>query len=257
MIAAGIDVGLRHIKIVIVNDKQIAASCMGVSGGERRPDAVKAIWNSALGLAGVAASDVSRIVATGQGKFDAGFADSKVVEPVADACAARFLSPGVTSVIDVGADQMRVIALGKESGVDEISFQQKCSAGLGVFLEYIARRLGLTIEELSSLPPDAHGGSAVNDGCPVFAELGALELLNRRVPVTQVAGAVIQAIAVRMNAIINDKVAPAADSTMLIGGVSKNAAIVHALKMRSGIDFIIPEQAEYAGALGAALLAYE
>jgi activator of 2-hydroxyglutaryl-CoA dehydratase len=42
-----------------------------------------------------------------------------------------------------------------------------------------------------------------------------------------------------------------------IGGLAKNRAVVDGLKARSGIGFIIPEDAEYGGALGAAVIASE
>jgi benzoyl-CoA reductase subunit D len=108
---------------------------------------------------------------------------------------------------------------------------------------------------MSRLPGSSHIDAAVNDGCSVFAELDALGLLNRNTPREEVARAIIEAVAVRVNAILNDKIKPAKDATVLVGGVSKNTAVVNALKRRSGINFVIPEQAEYAGALGAALIA--
>jgi activator of 2-hydroxyglutaryl-CoA dehydratase len=70
-----------------------------------------------------------------------------------------------------------------------------------------------------------------------------------------VAQAIIEAVAVRVNSILNDKIKPPKDTTVLVGGVAKNKAVINALKRRSGIDFLIPDQAEYAGALGAALIA--
>jgi activator of 2-hydroxyglutaryl-CoA dehydratase len=111
----------------------------------------------------------------------------------------------------------------------------------------------MTLDEISALPPDAAAGFTVNDGCVVFIELDSLELLNEGAAPAQVAGAVNDAIAVRLNMILNDKTAPAKDTTVLIGGVAKNAAVVNALKARSGIGFVIPADAEYGCALGCAL----
>jgi activator of 2-hydroxyglutaryl-CoA dehydratase len=108
---------------------------------------------------------------------------------------------------------------------------------------------------LSHVPLDGDNDIAVNDGCTVFAELDALSLLNRNYPRQDVARAITEAVAVRVNSVLNDKVKPAKDSTVLIGGVSRNKAVISALKKRSGVEFIIPEHPEYAGALGAALIA--
>jgi activator of 2-hydroxyglutaryl-CoA dehydratase len=70
-----------------------------------------------------------------------------------------------------------------------------------------------------------------------------------------VAGAVVKAMAGRCNAALNDKLVPTREGTVLIGGVTKNKAFVKALEALSGIRFDIPEDAEYAGAYGAALCA--
>ena len=85
--------------------------------------------------------------------------------------------------------------------------------------------------------------------------MDVLGLLNRNIPCEDIARAVNDMVAVRVNSILNDKIKPAKTTTVLIGGVSKNMGVVAALKKRSGISFLIPEQAEYAGALGAALMA--
>jgi activator of 2-hydroxyglutaryl-CoA dehydratase len=150
---------------------------------------------------------------------------------------------------------VRVVALGPQESILEVVMNQKCAAGLGILLRSMARTLGMTLEEMGRLPDGSAEGVAVNDVCAVFAEMDALGLLNRNIPREDIARAVIEVVAVRVNSVLNDKIRPQKDTTVLVGGVSRNTAVTNALKRRSGINFIIPEQAEYAGALGAALLA--
>jgi predicted CoA-substrate-specific enzyme activase len=255
MITAGIDAGIESLKAVILKDGKIIARGIGLSGGANRAMVVEQVWRDALATAGLSPADVSRVIATGQGKYDVRFAQDRVAEPVADARDARFLYPKATCVVDVGADQVRVITLGDGDKILEVVMNQKCAAGLGIFLKSMARTLGMTLDEMSRLPGGSHSNAVVNDGCAVFAEMDALGLLNRNIPREEVARAIIEAVAVRVNSILNDKIKPAEDATVLVGGVSRNTAVVNALKRRSGINFVIPEQAEYAGALGAALIA--
>jgi predicted CoA-substrate-specific enzyme activase len=255
MITAGVDVGLENIKIVILKDGKIAAKAEGLSGGTGRGQAAEKLWEEALGKAGIQASDVSKVVSTGAGKYDVAFAGDHIVEAVADARAARYYYPNATSVVDAGADQVRVVTLGEGDKIEEVVLNQKCSAGLGIMLRYMGRRLGMTLDELSALAPDAAGGRTVNDGCTVFTELDALELLNRNTPKTEVAGAVTQTVIYRLSAILKDKLLPAKETTVLIGGMTKNAAVVNGLKARSGIQFLIPEEAQYGCAVGAAAAA--
>jgi predicted CoA-substrate-specific enzyme activase len=255
MITAGIDVGIESLKAVVLKDGKVLARGTGLSGGANRARAVEQVWSNTLAAARLSPSDVSKIIATGQGKHDVRFAHDRITEPVAAARAARFLYPGATSVVDIGADQVRVITLGPGDSILEVVMNQKCAAGLGILLKSMARTLGMTLEEMSSLPGNSSGNATVNDGCSVFAEMDALGLLNRSIPREEVARAVIEAVAVRINSILNDKIKPAKDTTVLIGGVSRNTTVINALKRRSRINFLIPELAEYAGALGAALIA--
>jgi benzoyl-CoA reductase subunit D len=255
MLTAGIDSGFENTKIVILDDDQLVAKGMISSGGGDRDKAIEKLWNETLQSAALSPSDITKTVATGQGKQDVFFADKNVVEAVADARAARAINPVAAFVVDIGADQTRVVTLGEGTAIEEVVLNQKCMAGLGTLLKYMARRLDMTIEELSGLSPDDKKNVKVNDGCPVFAELGALELLNQGVSKEDVGYAIIDSVVVRLNSILNDKAVPAKDTTVLIGGVSKNAAVISGLKARSGINFIIPEYAEYGCALGAAAIA--
>jgi activator of 2-hydroxyglutaryl-CoA dehydratase len=89
----------------------------------------------------------------------------------------------------------------------------------------------------------------------VFSELDALSALNHGASPQEVGAAVVEAVAVRANTTFNDITAQQRDCVVLIGGMTRNAAFVSALKALSGIDFCIPEEAEYASAIGAALSA--
>jgi benzoyl-CoA reductase subunit D len=253
MIAAGIDVGIENIKAVILKDGRVIARGSGQAGGAARGKSAAKVFNEALADAGLKSAQVDKVVATGQGKGDVSFASGRVTEPVADARAARFLFPEATSVVDIGADQVRVVTLDKKDGISEVVMNQKCAAGLGIFLRSMARALGMTLDEMSKLTGET--SVVVNDGCGVFAEMDALGLLNRGVPPPDIARAVMAAVAVRISSVLNDKIRPAAETTVLVGGLCLNKALVAALKKRAGISFLIPEHAEYAGALGAALLA--
>jgi len=257
MITAGIDAGLESIKIVILKDGAVVGKSTGPSGGAGRPVAIKTLWEATLANAGLTADDVEKVIATGAGKYDVPFASGMVTEPIADAKAARYFLADATSVVDIGADQLRVVTLGEGDRIVEIALNQKCAAGIGTLLKYTARRFEMTLEELSALAPGAAKDLLVNDGCVVFAELDALELLNRGVPKEEVAAAVVEAMAVRANMVLNDKIAPAPKTTVLIGGVALNRAFVNALSARSGIDFVVPDDAIFGGATGAAAIGKE
>ena len=250
MITGGIDLGIENVKAVILRDGKVAGRASGASGGARRGESAARVWKEAVERAGVAASDVKRVVATGQGKFDAAFAADRIVEPVADAKAAFFLYPSARAVVNVGADQVRVVTFDSTGKITEVVLNQKCGAGIGIFLRSLSKMLGIAFEEIH-----AAEGATVNDACPVFAGTDAVSLLHDNVPKAAILGAAIDAMAARINGVLNDKIIPEKETTVLIGGVARNRAVIAALKKRSGINFLVPEDPEFACALGAALIA--
>jgi (R)-2-hydroxyacyl-CoA dehydratese activating ATPase len=130
---------------------------------------------------------------------------------------------------------------------------QKCAAGLGLLLRSMARTLGTTVEEMGLVTGDLPE-KAASDICPVFTELDAIAMIHNNVPQQDIIRALHEAVAVKINAILNDKIKPEPNTTVLIGGLARNQGLVKALARRSGINFLIPEQPEYGCALGAALI---
>ena len=252
---AGIDMGIEYVKAVVLRDGQVAGRGRGLSGGARRSEAARAALADALTEAGLSGGELDGTAATGKGKFDLDFVDKQITESIAAAKAARYLYPEATCAMDAGCDEILVLTYGYGDKLRETAINEKCAAGVGGFLQRMARRLELSLEEMSALPPMAPGGPAVNDGCVVFAEMDALSLLNQRVSPVEVASAVTDAAAIRACTVVNDITTPALDRVVLFGGLTKNKAFVEALEARSGVSFLIPEDADYGGAIGAALIA--
>jgi len=252
MITAGIDVGLEYIKAVILKDGKVAGKASGLSGGAGRPAAVKAVYDKALAAAGVKAGDVAKVFATGKGKFDVDFADDKLTEVVTAAQAAKLTAPQVTTVVDAGADEIVVATLGGDK-IKEFVINQKCAAGLGLFLESMADRFDMTVEELGAL--EGPLSVTVNDGCVVFAELDALSLANKGTDAKEIGKALNEACAWRANMTFNDIYKPDRACVVLMGGLTQNKAFLKAWERISGVKFVIPEDAVYGGAIGAASLA--
>ena len=252
MITAGIDVGLEYIKAIIMKDGKVIGKASGLSGGVSRPKAVQAVYNEALGAACINATAVERVVATGKGKFDVAFADDKLAEVITAAKTAKLVEPDATVVIDCGADEMVVATLDGDK-IKEFVINQKCAAGLGLFLEGMAERFDMSISELSAL--SGKSTVTVNEGCIVFAELDALSLLNRGTDVKEIAKALIDACAWRASMTINDIYKPEKSRVVIMGGLVLNEAFMNALERITGIEFIIIEDPLFGGALGAATIA--
>jgi predicted CoA-substrate-specific enzyme activase len=252
MITAGVDVGIENIKAVVVKDGKIIGKATGIAGGAGRPKAAEAVFNEALKAAKVTAKDISKTVATGQGKWDARFANDYVVETVADTKAALALFPKSRSALDIGADQARAVRYDANGKILQYMLNQKCTAGLGLFVESLARTLETSVEELSK-PTAAKKGVEVSDQCGVFAELDVVGLVHNNTPKTAIVGAVQEAVAVRLASLVNEM--KFEKEAALFGGMAKNTGVVDKLSKRLGIKFQIPADPEFVGAFGAALVA--
>lgn len=252
MITAGIDVGVKTVKIVILKNNEIIAGGMAPSEGFERGKATEKLWNNVLKQAGMSESGVDTIIATGTGKTDVGFANNNVVEVVADVQGVLRLFPSARTLIDTGAEQIRVVKFDEMGRVINYVLNQQCGAGLGAFAESMARALGVTLEEMSRLMLSSKSDTTINAECGVYASLDVVTLIHNNTAKADIARAILDAIANKINSTVNltniDK------PVVLIGGVAHNEGIVDALRRRMGIDFLIPQEPEMAGALGAALI---
>lgn len=253
MILAGIDMGIEMTKAVIMNGSEVIGRAKISSGGIDRPEQAQKVYEEALASAGINAEDVEAVGATGKGKYDIPYANRRVTETIAAAHAAKLLCPEATSVMSVGADETLIATKSGKRPVGEYVLNQKCAAGLGTFLTLIASRLEMPVEALSDI--DMTDAPRINETCPVFMELDALSLLNNGYTPAQVAAACVRAAAVRAAAAPHDLTIPAERCVLLIGGLAKNKAFVKALEEILGYQFVIPAEAEYAGAIGAAISA--
>ena len=254
MKTSGIDVGFDTVKIVVMSDNEVISKVSGETGCAGQKENIEKLYNDALAAAGVKADEIDKVVATGIGKYSVGFAADHIADAVAVALAAKHFKSDAAAVLDVGADKTLLSILDGDK-ITEVVRNQKCMAGLGLALDVMADRLGYTLDDISMFEPGADKGVFVNDGCPVFAELDSLEALNKGVPKEQVMGAVINTVVYRLNSILHDKISPDANATVMLGGVSRNQAVVKGLKARSGVDFIVPDDALFGSAIGCALFA--
>ena len=130
---------------------------------------------------------------------------------------------------------------------------ERCAAGAGAFIEAMARALEVKLEELGPLSLKAERASPINASCVIFGESDVVSLIHRQESKPEIARAVFDAMADRISSMVH-RLGLNPD-VVLIGGVAKDVGFVASLKRKLGINVLIPDHPEYAGALGAALAA--
>ena len=252
MITAGIDMGTQSVKVVILKDNKILAQNSVFSGFDPAAAATQA-FNKALRNAKLTKSDVQYVMATGAGAEMAPFHDSTISMMGADAKAATFLFPSARTIVDVGAEEARAVKCDENGLMQSFVVNERCAAGAGTFIEAMARALEVEVQEMGPLALKAKTASPINATCVIFGESDVVSLIHRQEPKSAIARAIYDAIAERITSMVQRLgVTP---DVVLIGGVAKDVGFIASFRRKLAIDVLIPENPEFAGALGAALLA--
>lgn len=198
-------------------------------------------------------SDETKVVATGYGRAAVDFADYTITEITCHARGGRELAGGDCSIIDVGGQDTKVILVSNGT-VQDFQMNDKCSAGTGKFLEIMANRLGVTLQELFEL---AEKGTVlpISSLCTVFAESEVINYIGEGRNREDIAAGVVDSVAAKVAQLGQRK--RLSENVILTGGLSHNEYFTKILSKKVGQKVDSVENGRYAGALGAALLAEE
>lgn len=243
MISAGIDIGSRTVKLVLI------------SGGEVMFSRTRENSFDPLQVCTDLLKDVTYdvITATGYGRhlFRERFDCGVISEIKAFALGTKSLYPTCRTVLDIGGQDIKAISLDESGKVRKFEMNDKCAAGTGRFMEIMALALGCTLPEFSALALSAESSEKINSMCTVFAESEVISLLARGADRNQVSLGIHQAIVDRTMSMLN-RVTINSD-VVFVGGVALNPCMGHLLEKAIGNTVIVPDNPQIAGALGCAL----
>ena len=252
MITAGVDLGTQSVKVVILKDGEVVARGKAFSGFDPA-QAAEQVFGEALKEAKLSISDVNHITATGSGMDLAPKSDSTISMMGADAQAGVHLFPKARTIIDVGAEEARAVKCDNNGVMMDFVVNERCAAGAGAFIEAMARALEVKLEDMGPLSLKAERASSINASCVIFGESDVVTLIHRQESKPEIARAIFDAMADRISSMVHRLgVNP---DVVLLGGVARDVGFVASLRRKLGVDVLIPEFPEYAGALGAALVA--
>jgi predicted CoA-substrate-specific enzyme activase len=258
MYTAGVDVGAITAKAAIVGDRDGRAELLATAvilAGYDRSAAAAQVLDQAIARAGLAREEIARLVATGYGRVQVPDADRTVTEITCHARGAHYLCPDVRTVIDIGGQDSKGIAVGAAGRVLDFVMNDKCAAGTGRFLEVMAHALEVDLADFGQIALSASNRAKISSTCTVFAESEVVTHVATGAPKADIVAGIHDAIAARISTMLG-RIA-VQDAVVLTGGVARNAGVVHMLEERLGHTIVVPEHAQLAGAIGAALIARE
>jgi len=253
MKTAGIDIGSITAKAAVLEDGAILATRVGFTGYNAE-QAGRAIYDAILADLGLTGKDIDRVVSTGYGRGAVKFADKAVTEIICHGAGAHFQDAGVRSVIDIGGQDSKVIALDGNGKVTDFVMNDKCAAGTGRFLEVMARALEVDLDSFGEFSLSAADVSRISSLCTVFAESEVISLIAKGEARANIIAGIHDAVAARVAALANR--IGVRSPLMMTGGVAKNIGVVKALESRLGEIRVLPS-AQVNGAIGAAVLAMQ
>ncbi len=250
-IAGGIDVGSCTTKAVVVNrERRILASRVVYSGTDFQGASEKA-WDECLRQTGLRRTDVASVVSTGYGRKSVSFASGTKTEISCHGRGCLHFFPGPITVVDIGGQDNKIIKLDAAGRRVSFKMNRKCAAGTGAFLEEMALRLRLPIEELDKLARDADGEVTLGSYCTVFTATEVLEKIKTGHPVDRIVRGLFQSVVKRILEMdtLTDTVVPTG------GVIEHNPFLAELLKQHTSNPVLIPPHPQITGALGAALYA--
>jgi predicted CoA-substrate-specific enzyme activase len=239
----GIDIGSRSVDAVWLEDGRIVDAEVTDTGFDPQASVQRF----------VSRGEHDVVVATGYGRHVARelLGCTVVTEIKAYALGASRLFPEAGSVLDIGGQDTKVIALGKNGAVSDFEMNDKCAAGTGKFLEVMAHALGFTLEEMAARALAAESGIQISSMCTVFAESEVTGLVHKGSDRGAIARGLHDSVAKRT--IGSLKRVNVQGPLVFAGGVAKNPAMVELIRGGFAGEVFVPEEAQTVGAFGAAL----
>lgn len=255
-IVAGCDIGSLTSKAVVMADGKILSQALLKSKTNPQLSA-ETVMKAAIEKAGITMNDVRYCVGTGYGRKKIDFIDQDVSEIACHGKGARWLIPGVKTIIDIGGQDCKAIRLKDDGSVAKFTANDKCASGTGRFLEVMARLLDIPIEALGGLSAQSSAPVTLASTCTVWAQADIIKFLNSGYKLADIGAGVNSAMAKRA-AILAGSVG--IDPTVcMTGGVAKNDGVVNDLSKLLGCKIKKTRKADpqIAGAIGAAIIAWE
>ena len=266
---------LRFDLLINLYDKSIIAVENRSPDDDMTPYFIRALdhcLNDTDGLDHGAAADAVRqaldldieetyVVGTGYGRVTLPFSKEHIrSEILCHGLGAHMMYPGTRTVLDIGGQDTKAIQIDGNGIVEGFQMNDRCAAGCGRYLGYIADEMNIGLHELGPMAMKSNRAVKINSTCTVFAGAELRDRLALGEKREDILAGLHRAIILRALSIIS-RSGGVADQFTFTGGVAKNDAAVRELKKLvtenyGDVTININPESIYTGALGAAAFAH-
>lgn len=201
------------------------------------------------------------VVGTGYGRARLPFSKEHVrSEILCHGLGAHVMYPGTATVLDIGGQDTKAIQVDPAGIVESFQMNDRCAAGCGRYLGYIADEMNMGLHELGPMAMTSTKTIRINSTCTVFAGAELRDRLSLGDKREDIMAGLHRAIILRAMSILA-RSGGIRDQFTFTGGVAKNEAAVKALKdlvkeNYGELQLNIDPDSIYTGALGGATFAW-
>jgi predicted CoA-substrate-specific enzyme activase len=184
--------------------------------------------------------------------------DISEIETMAHYTAANYFLPDVTSIVDIGGQDMKYIKI-KDGAVDTIMLNEACSSGCGSFIETLAKSLDISITDFVKEAIKSKNPVDLGSRCTVFMNSKIKQTQKEGRPLgdifaglsySVVKNAILKVMKIRDINFLGDKI-------VVQGGTFLNDAVLRSFEIITGKQVVRPNIAGLMGAYGVALIGLE
>ena len=256
----GIDAGSTTTKMALIDrEGNLLYSLYGSNEGNPLQSVIKMLKQLYSVLPKKAVIRYSGVTGYGEKLIQTALnVDFNEIETIAHYAAAKKFEPKVTSIVDIGGQDMKYIKM-KGDVIDNIMLNEACSSGCGSFIETFAKSLNLSIQEFVEAALEAEHPVDLGSRCTVFMNSKIKQAQKEGYSVGDISAGL--SYSVIKNAI--QKVMKIRDTKKLgrhvvvQGGTFYNEAVLRAFELIIGKEVIRPDISGIMGAYGVALLSEE
>jgi predicted CoA-substrate-specific enzyme activase len=249
----GTDIGASATKSVIINSKkQLLASDVRKTGVDFEACARESM-DAVLASSDLAYPDLAQVFSTGYGRHNVGFANATRTEIACHSKAVFHFFPRPSTVVDVGGQDNKIIHIDASGRRENFKMNRKCAAGTGAFLEEVAQRIDVPLDQIDSLARQATEIVHMGSYCTVFTKTEILAHMRAGKKIPDIVAGLIESVVKRIL-----EMDPLSGEVVLSGGVvAHNPVMAEILARHLKHPVNILPNAQLAGAFGAALFASE
>ncbi|TGE37095.1 activase [Desulfosporosinus fructosivorans] len=210
-----------------------------------------AIAEAMKGIEGLnSTKDFAYLIGTGYGRNRVPFANENISEISCHAMGVHITDPTIKTIIDIGGQDLKGIALDENGSVKHFAMNDKCAAGTGRFLENMAATFEMSLPEFSQMSLKAKCAVPITSQCTVFAESEVISLVAQKKSPADIAAGIHVSVAKRCITML--KSAGIKREVTMSGGCAKNLGLKSALEKVLGFEIVaLSTDPQLMGALGA------